>query len=60
MGLLLNQQQVQGPLSPSELLHQDFPGSPVIRNLLAIAGDTGSIPSPGIKIHATEQLRLNY
>ena len=51
MGLLLNQQQVGTPLIPSELLHQDFPGSPAVKNLLAIAGDPGSIHSPGIKIH---------
>ena len=27
--------------------HQDFPGGPVVRNLPAKAGDTGSIPGPG-------------
>ena len=51
MGLLLNHQQVGTPLIPSELLHWDFPGSSVVKNLLANAGDMGSIPSPGIKIH---------
>ena len=34
-----------------------FPGGPVVRNLPANAGDTGSIPGLGAKIpHATEQL----
>ena len=26
---------------------QDFPGGPVVKNLLAKAGDVGSYPSPG-------------
>ena len=28
-------------------IHTDFPGGPVVRNPLANAGDTGSIPGPG-------------
>ena len=35
----------------------DFPGSPVVKNLPANAGDTGLVPGPGTKIlHAEEQL----
>ena len=38
----------------------DFPGSPVVRNILCNAGDTGLIPGQGIKIpHATKQLSPN-
>ena len=33
----------------------DFPGAPVVKNLPANAGDTGSNPSPGKIPHATEQ-----
>ena len=36
---------------------EDFPGSPVVRNLPRDEGDTGLIPGWGTKIpHATEQL----
>ena len=36
---------------------RDFPGGPVVNNLSADAGDTGSIPGPGTKIpHAVGQL----
>ena len=39
---------------------QDFPGSPVVRNMLCNAGDPGSIPGQGTKIlHATRQLSPN-
>jgi len=47
MGLMLNHHQVGTALISSELLHQDFPGGPVVKNLLANAGDMGSIPGPG-------------
>ena len=41
------------------MLHRDFPGGPVVKNLPCDAGDIGSIPGQGTKIlHATEQLRL--
>ena len=36
---------------------RDFPGGPVVKNLLSNAGDTGSIPGQGTKIpHAMGQL----
>ena len=42
------------------MLHRDFPGSPVVKNLPCNAGDIGSIPGQGAKIlHATEQLSLH-
>ena len=35
----------------------DFPGGPVVKNLLYYAGDADSIPGQGTKIpHAAEQL----
>ena len=38
---------------------RDFPGGPVVKNLPASEGDTGSIPGLGTKIpHATGQLSL--
>ena len=50
---------------------RDFPGGPVVNNLSANAGDTGSIPGPGTKIPqavgqlssgatTTEPARCNY
>ena len=43
----------------SKLNFQDFPGIPVVKNLLANTGDTGSIPGLGTKIsHAVRQLVL--
>ena len=37
----------------------DFPGGPVVKNLHANAGGTGSNPAPGTKIpRATGQLSL--
>ena len=43
------------------LAQRDFSGGPVVKNLSCNAGDSGSIPVPGIKIpHATElQLRTD-
>ena len=42
-----------------KLLKTDFPGVAVVRNLPAIAGDTGLSPGPGRShIHAAEQLSL--
>ena len=39
---------------------RDFPGGPVVKNLLSNAGDTGSIPGQGTKIpHATGKLSLS-
>ena len=35
---------------------KDFPGGPVVKNPLANAGDTGSIPGPWKIPHAMEQL----
>ena len=36
---------------------RDFPGGPVVKNLLSNAGDAGSIPGWGTKIpHAAGQL----
>ena len=44
-------------LEMSDGHQEDFPGTPVVKNPLANAGDTGSIPSLGTKIsHASEQL----
>jgi len=41
-------------------LFWDFPGGPVVKNLLSIAGDMGSIPGQGTKIpHAEGQLSLS-
>ena len=38
-----------------KLLWKDFPGGPVVKNLLCNAGDAGSIPSQGTKIsHAMD------
>ena len=38
----------------------DFPGGPVVKNLLSNAGDMGLIPGWGTKIsHITEQLSLH-
>ena len=38
---------------------RDFPGGPVVKNLLCNAGDVGSIPGQGTKIpHALKQLSL--
>ena len=38
---------------------RDFPGGPVVKNLLCKAGDVGLIPGEGTKIpHASKQLRL--
>ena len=38
---------------------RDFPGGPVVKNLLCNAGDVGTIPGQGTKIpHASKQLRL--
>lgn len=31
----------------SRINNQDFPGKPVVKNLLANVGDLGSIPAPG-------------
>ena len=43
-------------LNPNDL-SLDFPGGPVIKNLLYNAEDAGSIPGPGAKIpHAAGQL----
>ena len=39
---------------------RDFPGGPVVKNLLSNAGDTGSTPGQGTKIpHAMGKLSLN-
>ena len=39
---------------------RDFPGGPVVKNLLSNAGDTGSIPGQGTKIpHAMGKLSLS-
>ena len=41
----------------------DFPGSPLVKNPLSNARDTGSVPGPGTKIpHAMGQLspHCNY
>ena len=44
-------------LEMSDGQQEDFRGTPVVKNPLANAGDTGSIPSLGTKIsHASEQL----
>ena len=32
------------------LQHRDFPGSPVVKNMLSNAGDMGSVPGRGTKI----------
>ena len=38
-------------------VYRDFPGGPVVKNLLSKAGETDSIPGWGTKIpHAREQL----
>ena len=54
------------PLSPPPcifsiiVIPEDFPGGPVVKNLLCSAGDAGSIPGWGTKIpHAMEQLSLH-
>ena len=40
--------------------YRDFPGGPMVNNLLWNAGQSGSIPGQGSKIpHATEQLSLH-
>ena len=36
----------------------DFPGGPVVKDLPASAGDTGSISGPGMIPYAAEQLSL--
>jgi len=42
------------------IIPEDFPGGPVVKNLLCSAGDAGSIPGWGTKIpHAMEQLSLH-
>ena len=35
-------------------LFWDFPGGPVVKNLLSIAGDMGSIPGQGTKIRHSQ------
>ena len=41
------------------MANREFPGGPVVKNLLSNAGNTGSIPGQGTKIpHATGQLSL--
>ena len=42
------------------MLHRDFPGGPVVKNLPCNSGDIGSISGQGAKIlHATEQQSLH-
>ena len=42
--------------------NQDFPGGPVVKNLLANAGDTGSIPGLGRfhMLRGTKSVCHNY
>ena len=35
------------PFVPENILHWDFPGGPVVKNLPANAGELGLIPAPG-------------
>ena len=48
----------QGPAKNAlKVLLRDFPGGPMVKNLLCNAGDTGLIPGRGTKIpHAVRQL----
>ena len=43
-------------LQNTKLIHTDFPGGAVIKNLPANAGNMGLIPGPGKIPHAAEQL----
>ena len=52
--LLIFMQRTRTDFRPQSKFHQincnyswDFPGGPMAENLLASAGDTGSIPGPG-------------
>ena len=58
--IFLGKKNVYSSLSPIfkiQVVWEDFPDDPVVKNLPSIVGDLGSIPSWGIKIpHATEQL----
>ena len=54
---LQNSWHLLEPLICQEALSRDFPGGPVVKNLLSYSGDVGLILGPGTKIpHAAGQL----